>query len=73
MSKYSVDELVKEIQKPTWDYVSGELDDVIIAKLRAADALQVEAIRVMGDLCLGDDPEFAELNKRIDEYEEAGS
>jgi len=39
MIKYSTDELVEEIKKPTWDYVSGELDDIIIAKLRAADKL----------------------------------
>lgn len=45
--------------------------DAIIAKLRAADALQAEAIKVMGDLALSDDPAFAELNKRIDAYEEA--
>ncbi|MHB8053643.1 MAG: hypothetical protein ACYDH3_00095 [Candidatus Aminicenantales bacterium] len=68
MSKYTVDEILCELDDIE---ASKELREAVRRKLRAADALQVEAIKVMGDLCLNDDPAFAELGKRIDAYEEA--
>jgi len=41
----------------------------IIARLRAGDEVVTEAIKVIGDLGLWDDPQFNELSKLIDKYE----
>jgi poly-beta-hydroxyalkanoate depolymerase len=67
MIKYSTDELVEEIKKPTWDYVSGELDDIIIAQLRAADSLCEAAKEAMPYLIRN--AHHAKLSKAIAEYE----
>ena len=42
-----------------------------VVKLRAADQVVKEAIRVIGYLGLWDDKEFDELSELIDKYEEA--
>jgi len=75
MSKYNTDELIDALKQMHWQTDRyHEWHQVVLeavyAKLRAADAL-CEAIKVMGDLGLGDDPAFAALDKAIDEYEEA--
>ena len=41
----------------------------IIARLRAGDEVVTEAIKVIGDLGLWDDPQFNKLSKLIDKYE----
>jgi hypothetical protein len=74
VSKYTTEELIQDMQKPTWEYASGELDEIIVAKLRAADALCAAAKEVrMAVVVYALPHDSAEFDRRIDEYEEAGS
>jgi len=68
MSKYSTNRLIDALKRKHMPLMYEE-EDAIIARLRAGDEVVTEAIKVIGDLGLWDDPQFNELSKLIDKYE----